>query len=198
MKTVDARGKNCPIPVIMAKTEIDNGNEEFVVEVDNTTAVQNLEKLAGSQGYTSSVGEADGSFQVHFKTSSGNVKPEVEAAATVSNKCNDWSIFVGKDYIGDGSQELGKSLMKMFFFTLSQSANIPKYVLFMNGGVKLPLLDEQVIEHLKILEDRGVEVLVCGTCVNFYNITEELEVGSISNMYDILQRMQTVSKVVSL
>ena len=63
MKTVDARGKNCPIPVIMAKTEIDNGNEEFVVEVDNTTAVQNLEKLAGSQGYTSSVGEADGSFQ---------------------------------------------------------------------------------------------------------------------------------------
>ena len=88
--------------------------------------------------------------------------------------------------------------MKMFFFTLSQSADIPKYVLFMNGGVKLPLLDEQIIEHLKVLEDRGVEVLVCGTCVNFYNITEELEVGSISNMYDILQRMQTVSKVVSL
>lgn len=196
MKTVDAKGKNCPIPVIMAKTEIDNGNEEFVVEVDNTTAVQNLEKLAGSQGYTSSVAEADGSFQVHFKTGSGNVKSEVDEV--ISNPGNDWSIFVGKDYIGDGSQELGKSLMKMFFFTLSQSADIPKYVLFMNGGVKLPLLDEQVIEHLKVLEDRGVEVLVCGTCVNFYNITEELKVGSISNMYDILQRMQTVSKVVSL
>ena len=88
--------------------------------------------------------------------------------------------------------------MKMFFFTLSQSSDIPKYILFMNAGVKLPLLDEQIIEHLKVLEDKGVEILICGTCVNFYNITEPLKIGNISNMYDILQKMQIVQKVITL
>ena len=135
-------------------------------------------------------------FDIHFNINSNEADMITKKTANFTS--SEWAVFVGKDYIGEGNQELGNSLMKMFFFTLSQSSDIPKYILFMNAGVKLPLLDEQIIEHLKVLEDKGVEILICGTCVNFYNITEPLKIGNISNMYDILQKMQIVQKVITL
>ena len=88
--------------------------------------------------------------------------------------------------------------MKMFFYTLSESDDIPKYLLFMNDGVKVPTNNEQAIEHLKELENRGVEILVCGACLNFYNLEEKLEVGKISNMYDITNAMKATDKVITL
>ena len=107
-------------------------------------------------------------------------------------------MFVGRDIIGSGDRELGTNLMRMFFYTLSQGEDKPGAVLFMNAGVKLPTLDEQVAEHLKVLSAAGVEILVCGTCLNFYGLTEQLRVGTVSNMYDIVTRMQKAGKVVSL
>ena len=88
--------------------------------------------------------------------------------------------------------------MRMFFYTLAQGEDKPGAVLFMNAGVKLPTLDEQVVEHLKALSAAGVEILVCGTCLNFYGLTEQLRVGTVSNMYDIVTRMQKAGKVISL
>ena len=106
--------------------------------------------------------------------------------------------FVPRETVGDGDPELGRSLMKMFFYTLSQSDDLPAAVLFMNGGVKLPTQDEQVIEHLRTLANRGVELLVCGTCLNFYGIADQLKLGVASNMYDIVERMQRADKVLTL
>lgn len=71
-------------------------------------------------------------------------------------------------------------------------------MLFMNAGVRLPTLDEQIPAHLKSLADAGVEILVCGTCLSFYGLTDQLQVGTVSNMYDIVTRMQRAAKVVSL
>ena len=88
--------------------------------------------------------------------------------------------------------------MRMFFYTLAQGEEKPGAVLFMNAGVKLPTLDEQVADHLKALSDAGTEILVCGTCLNFYGIAEQLKVGTVSNMYDIVTRMQKAGKVISL
>ena len=88
--------------------------------------------------------------------------------------------------------------MKMFFYTLSQSDDLPEAVLFMNGGVKLPTLNDQVDGHLCELAGKGVDVLVCGTCLNFYGIADKLQVGTVSNMYDIVERMKRAGKVVSL
>lgn len=105
---------------------------------------------------------------------------------------------MGQDVIGGGDRELGANLMRMFFYTLAQGEDKPGAVLFMNAGVKLPTQDEQVVEHLKALSDAGVEILVCGTCLNFYGIAEALKVGTVSNMYDIVTRMQKADKVISL
>ena len=194
MNFVDALGKACPMPVIMAKKEIDAGNTAFVVAVDNEVAVENLKRLAESQNYQASVENKDGNFHVTF-TGEGAV---VAAEETKDSKPANWALFVGKDFIGDGSEELGNSLMTMFFYTLSESNDPPRYILFMNSGVKLPVENDQVVEHLKTLQDKGSEILVCGTCLKFFNIADSLKIGTVSNMYDISERMHAADKVITL
>ena len=191
---VDALGKACPTPVILAKKEIDAGNTAFVVAVDNEIAVENLKKLADSQGYTASVEARDGNFHVSF---TGEGAQPVQTAGDDSKPKN-WALVVGKDFIGDGSYELGNSLMTMFFYTLSESADVPRYILFMNSGVKLAVENDQVIEHLHTLQEKGAEILVCGTCLNFFEMADKLQIGSVSNMYDISERMHMADKVITL
>lgn len=194
MNFVDALGKACPMPVIMAKKEIDAGNTAFVVAVDNEVAVENLKRLAESQNYQASVENKDGNFHVTF-TGEGTV---AAAEETKDSKPANWALFVGKDFIGDGSEELGNSLMTMFFYTLAESNDPPRYILFMNSGVKLPVENDQVVEHLKTLQDKGSEILVCGTCLKFFNIADSLKIGTVSNMYDISERMHAADKVITL
>lgn len=203
-KLIDAKGKNCPIPVIMAKKEIDNGNENFIIEVDNKIAVQNLQRLANSQGLLSIVKEENELFKVIFSNDNNQTDECVECNEILSkiednkNQISTWSVFIGKEIIGAGNEELGKSLMKMYFYTISEGDDLPKSILFMNDGVKVITLNEQAIEHLKDLEEKGVEILVCGTCLNFYGLQEKLTVGKISNMYDITNSMKESSKVITL
>lgn len=203
-KTINAKGKECPMPVIMAKKEIDNGNYNFVVEVDNSIAVQNLQKLANSQGIAVTLEEDIDLYKVYFSKNSSktNEAEECNKILEISEKINrnleTWSIFIGKEIIGAGNEELGKSLMKMYFYTISEGDNLPKSILFMNDGVKVVTLNEQAVEHLMSLEKKGVEILVCGTCLNFYGLEEKLKVGKVSNMYDITNSMKESSKVITL
>ncbi|NLY71588.1 MAG: sulfurtransferase-like selenium metabolism protein YedF [Clostridiales bacterium] len=189
---IDARGKNCPIPVIMAKKEIDDNIDSFAVLVDNETAVENLKRLANNSGYQVKITEDNSDFKVEFTKEASTV----DEAESKSEKT--WAVFVGRKGIGDGDIELGSSLLKMFFYTLTQDENIPSYILFMNDGVKVTTDNDQVIEQLKILSEMGVEILVCGTCLNYYNITDKLMIGTVSNMYDIVNAMKTVDKVITL
>lgn len=196
-KIIDARGKNCPMPVIMAKKEIDGGVKFFTVQVDNKIAVENLSKLASSQGFEVRVTEGNGDFEVKF--SNGCEECE-EILAKVENRkpLGDWSIFVNKSTIGVGNEELGETLIKMFLYTISESEYYPKSILFMNDGVKVPTLNEQAAEHLKELESHGVDLLVCGACLNFYGLEDKLSVGRVSNMYEIVEEMKVVSKVITI
>ena len=194
---IDARGKACPTPVIMAKKAISAGESTFTVLVDNTTAVENLKRLAANQGFDAAVTEQGGAFHLAF-VRTGCAACEEAVNSPLPAPGGDWAVFVGRDIIGDGDRELGTNLMRMFFYTLSQGEDKPGAVLFMNAGVQLPTLDEQVAEHLKALSAVGVEILVCGTCLNFYGLTDQLQVGTVSNMYDIVTRMQKAGKVISL
>ena len=196
-KFIDAKGKNCPMPVIMAKKEIDSGVKFFEIEVDNKIAVENLKKLANSQGFTTIIKENNGNFKVDFSNGCEECE-EVLAKVEGKKPLGNWAIFVNKETIGAGNDELGQSLMKMFFYTISEGEDLPKSILFMNGGVKVPTLNDQAIEHLKVLQDKGVELLVCGACLNFYELENKLEVGKISNMYDITNAMKEASKVITI
>ena len=196
-KFIDAKGKACPMPVIMAKKEIDAGVKFFEIEVDNKIAVENLKKLANSQGFTITIEENNGNFKVNFSNGCEECE-EVLAKVEGKKPLGNWSIFVNKEIIGAGNEELGQSLMKMFLYTISEGEDLPKSILFMNGGVKVPTLNEQAVEHLKVLQDKGVELLVCGACLNFYGLEDKLEVGKISNMYDITNAMKEASKVITI
>ena len=194
---VDARGKACPTPVIMAKKVLAAGENTFTVLVDNPTAVENLQHMDAKQGFDAAVTENSGEFSLAF-TRTGCESCEEAVSAPLPAPGADCAVFVGRDIIGDGDRELGTNLMRMFFYTLTQGDDLPGAILFMNAGVKLPTLDEQVAEHLKALAAAGVEIQVCGTCLNFYGLTDQLKVGTVSNMYDIVTRMQKAAKVISL
>jgi len=195
---IDAKGKPCPTPVLMAKKAMAEGAESFTILVDNQTAVENLKRLADNQGFRATVREDAGAYALDFVKGEGCTACEEAVSAPLPAPGADWAVFVGRDIIGDGDRELGTNLMRMYFYTLTQSEDKPGAMLFMNAGVKLPTLDEQVAEHLKALSDAGTEILVCGTCLNFYGLSDQLKVGTVSNMYDIVTRMGKAAKVVSL
>ncbi|MGI6108867.1 MAG: sulfurtransferase-like selenium metabolism protein YedF [Bacilli bacterium] len=204
MKTINATGLACPTPVIMAKKEIQqNPGESVTVTVDNDVARQNLEKLAASMHMDAASSGQEPLIEVVISPAEGQDQ-STAASQTVQVQCTplpdagDWVVFFGKDIVGEGDRELGTNLVRMFFYTLEENDDLPTSILFMNAGVKLATLDEQVIGHLKKLEERGVEILVCGTCLNYYNLTEKLQIGQISNMYEIASRIFNASKEVTM
>ena len=189
---IDATGKNCPIPVIMAKNEAENGTENFTIRVDNPVAVENLKRFGQSRGYDTEIIQEKSRFDVGFRKNLSFTETGFQG----SNES--WGIFITKESIGEGSPDLGASLLNMFLFTLTQDKTPPDYVLFMNAGVKLAVENNQVVEHLKVLIDKGTSVLVCGTCLNFYSLTDQLQAGTVSNMYDIVDAMKSVKKLVTI
>jgi len=193
---IDARGKACPMPVILAKKEIDGGCQDLTVLVDNRTAVENLTRLGNSAGMRVTSGESAGDLFVRLTGEGKVVENPVIACPTTGNG---YAVFIGKNSVGAGDPALGYNLMKMALYTLAQGDSVPAHVLFMNDGVKLPAGEEQqVIDSLMTLSEKGCIVLVCGTCLNFYGIADRLKVGIVSNMYDILGAMQRADKVISL
>ncbi len=207
-KTLDGFGKACPMPLVMAKKEIDEGCHDLAVQVDNETAVKNLTRLGGKTGLAVTCDVIDGGWLITFSEGDGTEQSDADIAASLAAgssggaKGSGYAVFVGKDHVGEGDAELGRNLMKMALYTLSESDEVPVSLLFMNSGVKLVAGDEddvdEIVGHVEKLAERGCEVLVCGTCLNFYDIEEQLRTGEVSNMYDILERMQEASKVITL
>lgn len=110
-----------------------------------------------------------------------------------------YAVFIGNDRVGEGDDDLGRSLMEMALYALSECGDAPTSLLFMNSGVKLVAGSEQhVVEILQSLVAQGTEVLACGTCLDFYGLKDSLAVGDVSNMFDILDRMRKAGKVISL
>lgn len=201
MIELDGFGKPCPMPLVMMKKELDAGNEEISIRVDNETAVKNITRLLKKNAKGYRVDAIEGGFLI--ATSASMVAEEAvdldvsQAVGCVD--CGGYSVFIGKDCVGDGDPELGYNLMKMAIFTLNQAEVAPMNLLFMNSGVKLLCADEpQIIDSVREMMGKGTSVLVCGTCLNFYGIADELRVGSVSNMYDILERMHESTKVITL
>ena len=195
---LDCFGKACPLPLMMAKKELDQGCRDVSVKVDNEIAVANLSHLGKRERLEQAVKPIDGGWMVRLfeNRASTASASSLQAGDEASNAS---VVFISSDQIGTGDPELGAILMKMALYTLSESETAPSSLLFMNSGVKLATTESlETAEHVRTLQVRGTEVLVCGTCLNFYGLTDQLQVGEISNMYDILERMQHAPKVISL
>ncbi|MDF2519754.1 MAG: SirA3 [Clostridia bacterium] len=190
MANVDARGLQCPQPVILTKKALEGIEAgEVLTIVDNVTARENLIRLASNLNCEYAVEEKEGCYYVTLK----------KAAKSEEKKANDdFVIVVTSDKLGVGESELGKLLMKTYTYTLTETKPYPKAVIFINSGVKLVVEGSESLENIKKLQDIGVEIISCGTCLDFYNIKDKLKAGIVGNMYTIVEYMHTAAKVINI
>lgn len=192
---VDARGMQCPKPVIETKKAIEKVNEGTITTiVDNEIAKENVSKLAKSLRYDVSVQEVNGEYHVNIYK--GILEHDFIPKDMTSTR--DLVIVVGKDSMGEGSQELGNVLMKGYFYTLTEAKPYPKAILFINGGVRLTSEGSEVIDHIRKLESEGVEILSCGTCLDYFNLKDKLIVGGVTNMYTIVEKMNDAKNTIRI
>lgn len=198
MITVNAMGDNCPIPVIKTKKAIAalTGPETIEVLVDNEIAVQNVTKMAtGSGGKVTSEKLGDAEFKVTIEMEGAPEADEAEVVCVPDARDNT-VVVVSSDRMGSGNDELGKVLIKGFIFAVTQLDTLPKTMLFYNGGATLTTEDSDSLEDLKSLEAQGVEIMTCGTCLDYYGLKDKLAVGTVTNMYSIVETMAKAGRIV--
>ena len=201
MVTINAMGDTCPIPVIKTQNAIKalTKAEEVEVLVDNEVAVQNLTKLAGSLGCeVKSEKKAEKEYRVVITVTEDKLQGQADEkkAACIPDARDNTVVVISSDKMGEGEEELGKVLIKGYIYALTQLETLPKTILFYNKGAYLTCEGSASLEDLKSLEAQGVEIFTCGTCLNYYGLSEKLQVGSVTNMYVIADTMAKAGKVV--
>jgi selenium metabolism protein YedF len=198
MKTIDCRGLACPAPVLTAKQAIEtDGLKELTVSVNNEAAKQNVSRFLESQDFQVSVQAEGRDFFITGKKKEGAA---LEVPVTQKEKVDIKKIMVmvATDRIGYGDDELGKKLMKSFLKTLKEMGPELWRLVFVNNGVKMTIADSEVLQVLKELEDEGIHILVCGTCLTHFDLLDKKQVGETTNMLDIVTAMQLADNVINI
>ncbi len=197
-KEIDARGLACPAPVLQTKETVDKEAPETVkVMVDNEAARQNVTRFLESQNYGVSVEQVGTDFHVSGKRD-GDAAVSESPAAEADIEQKKIMVMVATDSIGHGDDELGAKLMGAFLKTLKEMGDDLWRIVFLNNGVKLTVEGSEMIPILKELEETGTSILVCGTCLNHFNLLEKKQVGETTNMLDIVTAMQLADKVINI
>lgn len=198
MKKRDCRGIACPQPVLITKEIIEQfPNELIEIRVDNEASKENVIRFFKSQGWSVSLKMAkDGSFYITGAPGSCEIFHGEEVTPETSSQ--KVLVFIPTDRFGTGSDELGRALMKNFILTLSEIGESLWRIILVNGGVRLAVKNSPVLSALREIEKRGVDILVCGTCLEYFDILKEKEVGQTTNMLDIVTSMQLATKVIRI
>lgn len=195
---INAVGDQCPVPVVKATKALKEFKEAgtLEVQVDNEIAIQNLTRLANSKNLKHSSEKLGGElYKITMQVEGPVEMSEADINCAVDNR-GDFVVAIDTDIMGRGADDLGKTLMKGFIFAVSQLETLPKTILFYNGGAKLTTEGSVSVEDLKNMEAQGVEILTCGTCLNFYGLTDKLAVGGVTNMYTIVEKLASAGKVI--
>ncbi len=191
---VDARGYPCPKPVLMTKEALEKV-EEGVVEVlvDNEASKENVKRFAQRQGCDVEVREEEGYFRLIITKGYTCELPVASSPEVGKGKV----ILFLSDSMGE-ERELGTMLLRAFLSTLKEASSLPSKLLFVNRGVFLTTEGSKVIDVLKELEERGVEIYSCGTCLEYFGLKDKLLVGKITNMYDTVENLLQSDSVVRI
>jgi len=191
MKEIDCRGMACPQPVVTAKKALeDTGGKEFILIVDNLAARDNVERFAKSQEAVVDVEQKGNDFYLRIQ------KRSACDLAGSAQKAEKVVVYINSNLLGVGEETLGAILIRAFLKTLLDLKPIPTKLIFINSGVRLTSEGSEMLETLHALSDKGVEILSCGTCLDFYGLKEKLKVGIISNMYDIAQSLLVADRLI--
>lgn len=199
MNIIDCKGLACPMPVIKTKKYFDlEDSKEALVIVDNEVAKNNVLRLAKGINLSSSFIEEDGLYKIQL--SKGEIS---DVQAVLNNEAVEYkvaapTILVSSNLLGNGDDRLGETLMKVYINTLAESEILPENLMFINGGVKLTCTGSDVLDSLNSMKEKGVNIISCGACLDFYNLKEELKVGEIGNMYQIIDLMNKSGNTIKL
>ncbi|MCB2225315.1 MAG: sulfurtransferase-like selenium metabolism protein YedF [Desulfarculaceae bacterium] len=197
---LDCKGLACPQPVIRTKELIESEAPDSIeVLVDNEAASQNVSRFMGTQGYEATVSRQGAEWLISGQRdpdkAAQDIPPEV---FTCSPEDARQLVFIRSNTMGRGDDKLGTGLMKNFILTLKEMGPALWRILFVNSGVKLCCEGSESLEALKELQESGVSILVCGTCLDFFGLLEKKQVGETTNMLDIVTSLQVAGKVITI
>ncbi len=199
MKDIDCRGLNCPEPVLQTKRALEEEPDAAInVIVDNETARENVQRFARSKGRKTEWLEKENTFHITIGAgAAGETAVKTGSLESVTSEKGP-VILISTDQLGQGSSELGLLLMRNFIYTLTKRDDLPRAIVFMNSGVRLSIAESAVIDELEELASKGVTILVCGTCLDYYELKGEHKAGLVSNMYDIADLLLAAEKVITV
>jgi len=198
MKEIDARGLACPAPVLQTRATLQKENLGGVkVIVDNTASQENVQRFLESQGFQTAL-EQNGADYLVIGTCDAKQQAKIQPFQEAEADKKKIMVMCAADRIGFGDDELGLKLMVNFLRTLKEMGNELWRLVFVNNGVKLTIDTSEVLEDLRGYENRGLKILVCGTCLNHFNLLEKKQVGETTNMLDIVTAMQLADKVINI
>ncbi|BCB96551.1 hypothetical protein JZK55_14730 [Dissulfurispira thermophila] len=202
---IDARGHACPKPVLMAEDALLKIEEGIIdILVDNEASVGNLTRFAKKNAFYSETIKEDNYWRVKIVkgypceiSESRGQKTEDRQKTTeqIKGTEKDLLLIIGSDTMGK-EEELGRILMKAFFETIKVTKEIPHTIFFLNAGVKLTTMNEEIIPILKDIEAMGVDIFSCGTCLKYYNLESELKVGYRGTTNHIVEGIKDFKKTV--
>jgi selenium metabolism protein YedF len=199
VKDIDCRGLNCPEPVLRTKRALEEKPDvDINVIVDNETARENVQRFARSKGRKTEWLEKENTFHIAIGAgAAGETAVKTSNLESVPSKEGP-VLLISTDQLGQGSSELGLLLMRNFIYTLTKRDDLPRAIVFMNSGVRLSITGSAVIDELEELASKGVTILVCGTCLDYYELKDEHKAGLVSNMYDITDLLLAAEKVITV
>jgi selenium metabolism protein YedF len=202
MRIVDTTGLKCPVPIIETKKALKSSatGETFLVITDNKTAFSNISRFLSDNKIKYSVTEDHGKWSFSITNEAGSeIKTSPEEYCEVAeseNVTGNYCVVISSETMGQGSDDLGRKLMKSFFTALSCLDKMPAGIMFYNSGVKLTVDDSPVADILHEIENKGVEILICGTCVEFFRLNDKIHLGHISDMYMITQKLSETGNII--
>ncbi|MCX5869430.1 MAG: sulfurtransferase-like selenium metabolism protein YedF [Deltaproteobacteria bacterium] len=207
MNQIDCRGLGCPEPVLRAKAALEQGAKSFEILVDNEAARDNVVRFGHSRNCMVELTTLPGgSFRLSFSADTredagpsvpfdeADYRCEIPGGLPVGSNL---VYVIASDCMGRGSDELGWALLQTYVATIKDVSPQPSRILFYNGGVKLVATAGKALEALQALEKKGVKILSCGTCLDFFKLAKNLQVGTTTNMYEIMDSMASADRVVS-
>jgi selenium metabolism protein YedF len=197
-KVVDCRGLSCPQPVIQTKQALEE-TERVTVIVDNPAARDNVTRFGESQGAGVTIAEKpDGIYLTVEKNKDHDQTKQAPTFDTPTPASGPVVVVIPQDQMGRGEAKLGHILMRAFLHTLTEVSGRPEKMIFFNTGVKLTVGGSEILDDLRALENKGTEILVCGTCLDYFGLKEKIAVGQISNMYTIAETMLAAGRLVAV
>ena len=196
-KIINAVGLPCPKPLILTKKQLDSSNAEpFIVIVDNLTAKNNIERFLTDKKIIFTTSHKPNTFNIFIHRMKISTDIDIRDNALINNKPNTIICIKSLSMGGVGDNELGEILLKAFISTIKETSPLPSAIIFYNSAVKLTEKKSSVASELETLAGRGIKLIICGTCTEYYKISETIDIAIISNMYEIMTILNLSDKII--